>query len=162
MKVKGPTYPIAVIGAGLMGHGIALTIARAGLDVTITDPVADTLVTVPTRIKDSLSGLSIDDDEIAETLAKIRLCRTIEEAVEMAGFVIEAAPEKLPLKQAIFCGHRSACTKGRGSRLQHVGHSDHQDYGRAEPPRASARYPLVEPASYDPTGRGNQNRVDRW
>ena len=31
---------IAVIGAGLMGHGIALTFARAGHNVALFDPVA--------------------------------------------------------------------------------------------------------------------------
>lgn len=36
----------AVIGAGLMGHGIALTLARAGQYVAITDPVAEARNTV--------------------------------------------------------------------------------------------------------------------
>lgn len=100
--MKGETYPTAVIGAGLMGHGIALTIARAGFNVTITDPVKETLAAVPARIRDSLVSLGADDGEIAKTLTKIRLCDTIEEAVEITAAVIEAAPEKLPLKQAIF------------------------------------------------------------
>ncbi len=100
--MKGETYPTAVIGAGLMGHGIALTIARAGFNVTITDPVKETLAAVSARIRDSLVSLGVDDGEIAKILTKIRLCDTIEEAVEIAAAVIEAAPEKLPLKQAIF------------------------------------------------------------
>ena len=34
---------ITVIGAGLMGHGIAQVFALAGYEVAITDPVAATL-----------------------------------------------------------------------------------------------------------------------
>lgn len=32
---------IAIIGAGLMGHGLALVFARAGHPVTITDPLPE-------------------------------------------------------------------------------------------------------------------------
>ena len=49
--------PIAVIGGGLMGHGIALTFARAGHPVTVTDPVPAALATVPERIAESLGLL---------------------------------------------------------------------------------------------------------
>jgi len=49
---------IAVIGAGLMGHGIALTFARAGHRVSVTDPVADMLATCPERIAESLTLLA--------------------------------------------------------------------------------------------------------
>ena len=37
---------IAVMGAGLMGHGIAQVFALAGHDVTIWDPQAESLATV--------------------------------------------------------------------------------------------------------------------
>ena len=44
---------IAVIGAGLMGHGIALTFARAGHLVRVTDPVAEARAALPARVTDS-------------------------------------------------------------------------------------------------------------
>lgn len=92
----------AVIGAGLMGHGIALTLARAGQYVTITDPHAETLKTAPKRISDSLKTLGADDQEIAKCLKKIELCNSVATAVGKARFVFEAAPEKLALKRSIF------------------------------------------------------------
>ena len=92
----------AVIGAGLMGHGIALTLARAGQYVRITDPHDETLQSAPHRISDSLKGLGASDREITKCLKKIELCSTMATAVGEARFVFEAAPEKLPLKQAIF------------------------------------------------------------
>ncbi|MDC0738053.1 3-hydroxyacyl-CoA dehydrogenase NAD-binding domain-containing protein [Cognatishimia sp. SS12] len=93
---------IAVIGAGLMGHGIALTFARAGQYVRITDPVEDTLLSAPKRISESLRLLGARDTEIAATLKKIELCGSVAGAVGEAKFVFEAAPEKLELKQKIF------------------------------------------------------------
>lgn len=92
----------AVIGAGLMGHGIALTLARAGQYVRITDPVEDARDTVAKRIADSLAALSEPPERIAKILKKIEITNSIESAVAAAEFVFEAAPEKLALKQSIF------------------------------------------------------------
>ena len=93
---------VAVIGGGLMGHGIALTFARAGHSVTVADPYPDTLATVPDRVRDSLRLLGASDAEVAEALDRIALSDTIEAAVSDANYVFEAAPEKLELKQDIF------------------------------------------------------------
>ncbi len=97
----GQGQQIAVIGAGLMGHGIALTHARAGHDVRITDPSEEMLSSVPDRIAESLKALGADEGDIAETLMRVTLSGGTADAVEGAAFVFEAAPEKLPLKQAI-------------------------------------------------------------
>jgi len=92
----------AVIGAGLMGHGIALTLARAGQYVRISDPVQSARETVARRISDSLKGLGEPEDCIPKILKKIEICGTISSAVHDAEIVFEAAPEKLELKQSIF------------------------------------------------------------
>lgn len=93
---------IAVVGAGLMGHGIALTFARAGQYVAITDPVEESLRSVPQRVSESMRLLGCDDAEIAKALKRIELFSTVTGAVKQADFVFEAAPEKLELKQNIF------------------------------------------------------------
>ncbi len=93
---------IAVIGGGLMGHGIALTFARAGNQVAVSDPSLDALATVPHRVRESLALLGASEGEIAEAVDRITLCDTIEAAVRDADYVFEAAPEKLELKQALF------------------------------------------------------------
>lgn len=96
------THDIAVIGAGLMGHGIALIFARAGLSVRITDPVPEMLASVKTRVDDSLTLMGVGAPERASALDRIQPVETLAQAVTGAGFVIEAAPEKLELKQKIF------------------------------------------------------------
>lgn len=93
---------IAVIGGGLMGHGIALTFARAGKSVAVTDPVPDMLRSVPTRISDSLALLGAGPQEIEQALGHVTLAASLAEAVADAEIVFEAAPEKLELKQTIF------------------------------------------------------------
>jgi 3-hydroxybutyryl-CoA dehydrogenase len=93
---------IAVIGAGLMGHGIALTLARAGQNVCITDPFAKARATVSQRITDSLAALGEAKDNIPRILEKIEIVTSTAAAVKNAEVVFEAAPEKLELKQQIF------------------------------------------------------------
>lgn len=93
---------IAVIGAGLMGHGIALVMARAGLSVAVTDPVAEARAALAARVSDSLALTGADADSIAGIVKRIEVTGTVAEAVRNAAFVFEAAPEKLALKQSIF------------------------------------------------------------
>ncbi|WP_316860373.1 3-hydroxyacyl-CoA dehydrogenase NAD-binding domain-containing protein [uncultured Cohaesibacter sp.] len=93
---------IAVIGAGLMGHGIALTMARAGYDVVITDPVAEALASVIDRIRQSLQAMGVEAAEIDAAAARVSVAAEMADAVSDADVVFEAAPEKLPLKQKIF------------------------------------------------------------
>ncbi|CUJ81555.1 putative 3-hydroxybutyryl-CoA dehydrogenase [Shimia thalassica] len=93
---------IAVIGAGLMGHGIALTLAKAGQYVTVTDPFQEARATVSDRIRHSMSAMGDDEATIADALKMIEILDTTAEAVRGADVVFEAAPEKLALKQTIF------------------------------------------------------------
>ena len=96
------THHIAIVGAGLMGHGIALTMARSGHDVIISDPHAATRDSCTARIADSMRSMGVSDAEITTAVSRVSTCESIAEAVENASFVFEAAPEKLPLKQDIF------------------------------------------------------------
>lgn len=93
---------VAVIGAGLMGHGIALTFAKAGHSVVVTDPVPEALASVPDRIAESMRLLGADEASIAAALERVSLASDIGEAVREADVVFEAAPEKLKLKQKLF------------------------------------------------------------
>ena len=89
---------VAVIGAGLMGHGLALAFAEGGHEVLITDAIPETLLTVKTRITETLQTLGRD----AKIVAHVATTPTLEAAVANAAFIVEAAPEKLELKQDLF------------------------------------------------------------
>ena len=89
---------IAIIGGGLMGHGVAQVFACAGHDVRITDPSAAAREAILGKIGDNLDELGLDRG----ALARVQICETLEEAAKDAQFVTEAAPESVPLKQDIF------------------------------------------------------------
>lgn len=89
---------IAVVGAGLMGHGIAQVFALAGHDVTITDADAPTLASARVRVLTNLRDLG--DDTAA--VARIRACPDLVDAVREADFVVEAVREDLTVKQGLF------------------------------------------------------------
>lgn len=93
---------IAVLGAGLMGHGIALTLAKAGQSVTVTDPFAEARAALHGRVRESLTLMGEDAETITRVLDNIAVADDIPTAVSEAAFVFEAAPEKMELKQAIF------------------------------------------------------------
>ena len=89
---------IAVLGAGLMGHGIAQVFALAGHDVTITDAAAASLDSVKSRIAANLKDLG--DDETA--VERVTPCADLATAVGDADYVVEAVLEDLPLKRKLF------------------------------------------------------------
>jgi len=85
-----------------MGHGIALVMARAGHRVDIHDPDLESRKTLVERVTASLKAMNTTGDQISRALGLVWPVDTLAEAVADADFVIEAAPEKLPLKQQIF------------------------------------------------------------
>jgi 3-hydroxybutyryl-CoA dehydrogenase len=89
---------IAVLGAGLMGHGIAQVFALAGHAVTITDAVAASLDSVKSRIAANLKDLG-DDPAAVE---RVTPCADLAATVGDADYVVEAVLEDLALKQKLF------------------------------------------------------------
>src|SRR6185312_112867 len=89
---------IAVVGAGLMGHGIAQVFALAGHGVTIYDSIVASLDTVKTRILTNLKDLG-DDQKAVERVTPVS---DLAQAVRDADYVVEAVVEDLPLKQKMF------------------------------------------------------------
>jgi 3-hydroxybutyryl-CoA dehydrogenase len=89
---------IAVIGAGLMGHGIAQVFALAGHEVTIFDSVMASLDSAKIRILTNLKDLG-DDQRAVERVTPVP---HLAAAVREADYVVEAVLEDLPLKQKLF------------------------------------------------------------
>ncbi|MBM3527285.1 MAG: 3-hydroxyacyl-CoA dehydrogenase family protein [Alphaproteobacteria bacterium] len=89
---------IAVVGAGLMGHGIAQVFALASHDVAITDAHRPTLDSALQRIATNLRDLG--DDEAA--VKRVRPVADLAECVCDADYVVEAILEDMPLKQRTF------------------------------------------------------------
>ena len=77
---------IAVVGAGLMGHGIAQVFALAGHGVTVYDSIVASLDTVKTRILTNLKDLG-DDQKAVERVTPVS---DLAQAVRDADYVVEA------------------------------------------------------------------------
>lgn len=97
---------IAVVGAGNMGHQIALVCALAGLETACHDAVAEQMNKAEAFVKNYLPGRvakgKLSEAAASEAAARLRFCSTLEEAAREADFVIEAVTEKLDLKKEIF------------------------------------------------------------
>jgi 3-hydroxybutyryl-CoA dehydrogenase len=89
---------IAVIGAGLMGHGIAQVFAVAGHDVAVTDSHEAVLATVTDRIRANLNFLAED----ATAAERVKPVQDVMTAVADADYVVEAAAEDLHVKRHLF------------------------------------------------------------
>jgi 3-hydroxybutyryl-CoA dehydrogenase len=89
---------IAILGAGLMGNGIAQVFACAGHFVRIADPIADARAHSLVRIRASLEEAAADP----AALDRIDVVESLAACVSDADWVFEAAPENLELKQALF------------------------------------------------------------
>ena len=98
---------IAVIGAGTMGHGLALVFALAGHAVRITDTRQETRAEVLGLMESALATLAeageVDPSWNPDRLrAAVRVCPTLEEAVSGAAIVMEAITEQPEAKQQLF------------------------------------------------------------
>lgn len=89
---------VSIIGAGLMGHGLALVFAQGGHNVWVTDPQAEALASLPQRVAATLASLG----KPADCVSRIHAAASLEEAAAKAELIVEAAPEKLELKQELF------------------------------------------------------------
>lgn len=89
---------IAIIGAGLMGHGIAQVFARSGSRVRVYDPVAASLESLHARVKNNLLEL----EEPIDCIDLISGHEGLGIALQGADFIFEVAPEKIELKREIF------------------------------------------------------------
>lgn len=96
---------VAVIGNGIIGHGIAQVFAAAGRKVVMIGRNRDSLARALERIGASLRDFAahglIDAAAMPGILARIRTSVDLHDAAP-AQLVIEAVTEDLPLKLAIF------------------------------------------------------------
>jgi 3-hydroxybutyryl-CoA dehydrogenase len=105
---------IGVVGAGTMGHGIAQVAAQAGYQTVLYDVTRELaekgLARIGENLQQGLDKGKVKPEERAATLARLT---ATQEMGDLAGcqMVIEAAPEQMSLKQAIFGKLAAACAE---------------------------------------------------
>ena len=97
---------ISVIGAGTMGNGIAHTFAQFDYKVQLVDLSENSLkkgiATITKNLDRMIAKGRITEEDKLRTLNNITTCTSLQEGVEYAGLVVEAATENLELKLNIF------------------------------------------------------------
>lgn len=97
---------VAVIGAGTMGNGIAHTFAQFDYKVQLIDisqAVLDKgMSTITKNLGRMVAKERISEEDKNKTLANITTFTGLEEGVEYASLVVEAATENVDLKLKIF------------------------------------------------------------
>jgi 3-hydroxybutyryl-CoA dehydrogenase len=97
---------VAVIGAGLMGHGIALEFAAHGYSVTLHDADEGQLERSRGAISDGLPRLretrTVTADMVDSAQERISLATDLHSAAATADLVVEAVTEDLQVKQDMF------------------------------------------------------------
>ena len=97
---------ISVVGAGLMGHGIAQEFALAGYRVTMHARTQASLTRAEENIQANLARLialgALTEDRARPVLSHIRAELDLKGAVEDADLVIESVFEEVELKRRVF------------------------------------------------------------
>jgi len=97
---------IAVIGAGLMGHGIAQAFAQGGCNVALHDTDQTVLKQAKEKIRLNLRALAQkgleDEARVDEILGRVSPIADLAEAVRGAEFVVESVTEDLLIKRETF------------------------------------------------------------
>ena len=104
---------IMVLGAGVMGHGIALVAAQSGFDVLLVDVREDILQKAMDQIKKFLEGGlkrgKITREKIDMTVSHIFPSTNMRNEAKEADFLIEAIIESKEVKSGIFADLDAAC-----------------------------------------------------
>jgi 3-hydroxybutyryl-CoA dehydrogenase len=113
--VTSPKLRVAVIGAGIMGSGIAQVAAMAGHDVAIGDVNNDALVKGSAAIQTSLArmvrGGKLSDSDAVAIGRGITYTADLAVVAVDAEVVIEAVPEVLDIKRDVLARAAAAAAK---------------------------------------------------
>jgi len=105
-KTEKKIQQATVIGAGVMGHGIAQFLAYNGLKVTLVDNNEKNLEQAKKWIDDNLKVMvdlgEIKETEISSLLPRIVFATELSESIKGSKYVLEAITENLEIKKKIW------------------------------------------------------------
>ena len=105
MQSKQKFARVAVVGAGIMGSGIAQLAAMAGYEVTLCDTAPEQLERALGQISASIDKLAdkgqLDREAGRQALRRVQPSGSLAEAAAGADLVIEAVAEVLAVKQSV-------------------------------------------------------------
>lgn len=109
----GQIRKISVVGAGLMGHGIAQEFALAGYDVALHDISEDLLTRSQTNMRRNLDVMieagMVSKQTADQALDDVRFSTSLSDVVRDADYIVEAITEDLSLKRRVFAEMDKLC-----------------------------------------------------
>lgn len=107
MSTEASIRRVLVVGAGTMGHGIAHVAAQSGYEAFLYDvapaAVEKGLASVRANLAKGVEKGKLKPEERDAALARLHAApSSLEQAASAADLVVEAVPEKLELKRALF------------------------------------------------------------
>ena len=106
MGIKTGNYPLAVVGAGTMGRGIAQVAASAGHPVMLYDVAEkntlDAIEFIGQRIEDSFQKGKITENIKVMVIKNIKPIHELDELIK-SKLIVEAVIEDLEIKQDLLC-----------------------------------------------------------
>ncbi len=115
MSVAPQIERAVVVGAGTMGHGIAQVLAQAGIATTLCDVDASVLERGLSRVRENLDkGVEKKKLSAADRDATLQhlSASTSKAALSTADLLIEAIPERLDWKRALFAEADATLPRG--------------------------------------------------
>ncbi|MBL7699907.1 MAG: 3-hydroxyacyl-CoA dehydrogenase family protein [Chitinophagaceae bacterium] len=105
MKTIEPTeISVGVVGLGLMGSSIIVSLLKAGHEVIAVAPVAEEAIVAPQRILEQISicrDLNLLDDPITTYLEKLTVTEDYSRLAG-CGIVLECVVEKIEIKEQVY------------------------------------------------------------
>jgi 3-hydroxybutyryl-CoA dehydrogenase len=115
-------HTVAVIGAGVMGRGIAHAAALAGYRTILEDILPSALRKAGDEIRSALDQAvgvgELSPEQAQAAFARVEYAHSVEEAARQAEFVIEAVPEEMESKIEIFTMRKLGCSRAAMERSQ--------------------------------------------
>ncbi len=97
---------VTLVGCGLVGGSWGLVFSRAGFEVTLYDPQPASVEAALTAARNAAEALAkrdlLNGHSPADILSRLHPVSTLQEAVAEADYIQESAPERLPIKQALY------------------------------------------------------------
>ena len=104
---------VTVMGAGIMGQGIAHSFIMGGFDVMLYNPRQPSLDIAMAHIKsnmqDFISSDLVSQEEAQQALSRLTPTVDFEKSAEGCDFMMETVPENLALKQELFTRFEANC-----------------------------------------------------
>ncbi len=154
---------VGVLGAGMMGAGIAYSCARAGMEVVLKDVAVENAEkgkAYSEKLLDkAISRGRSTEEKKAELLGRIT---PTADAADLAGcdLVIEAVFEDPVSEEQGVRGDPRARQRRRSPLLQHLDPADHRARGGRRPAEGLHRPALLQPGRQDAAGRDHPWRGD--